>query len=119
MRRSYNLLAPFVSKPANKYKAERQVVGGHSFDSKKEARRYGELKLLMRAGEISDLEVHPRYALTVSGERIGHAEFDFRYRTKSGLLVIEDCKSEPTNTALSKWKRRHFQIQYELMVTLT
>lgn len=39
------------------------VVDGIEFDSKKEGNRYCELKLLQRAGEISDLELQKRYEL--------------------------------------------------------
>ena len=38
-----------------KYRNEKTVVAGLTFDSKAEARRYGELQLLERAGRISDL----------------------------------------------------------------
>lgn len=39
------------------------TIDGIEFDSKKEGRRYCELKLLQRAGEISNLECQKRYEL--------------------------------------------------------
>ena len=39
----------------NKYGNKKTVVDGITFDSRKEAKRYQELKLLEKAGEIKDL----------------------------------------------------------------
>ena len=39
----------------NKYSARKTTVNGHTFDSKKEANRYSEFKLLEAAGEIDNL----------------------------------------------------------------
>lgn len=39
------------------------VIDGIEFQSTKEGKRYAELKLLQRAGEISDLEMQKRYEL--------------------------------------------------------
>ena len=50
----------------NKYNAQRVKVDGITFDSKKEAKRYSELKLLERCGAISDLELQVEYKLIPS-----------------------------------------------------
>ncbi len=42
---------------------EKVTVNGIKFDSKREARRYGELVLLQRAGKISELELQKEYLL--------------------------------------------------------
>lgn len=39
------------------------TIDGIEFQSKKEGRRYSELKLLQRAGQISDLELQKKYEL--------------------------------------------------------
>jgi hypothetical protein len=44
-----------------KFGSKKKVIDGYKFLSLLEAKRYGELKLLERAGEIKNLEVHPRY----------------------------------------------------------
>ena len=49
--------------PRNKYNAKKVVVNGEEFDSKKEARRYQQLLLLERAGEIADLRRQVKYVL--------------------------------------------------------
>jgi hypothetical protein len=45
----------------NKYNAIKQTYNGEIFDSKKELNRFMELEILLRAREISDLEVHPKF----------------------------------------------------------
>ncbi len=40
---------------------------GIRFDSKREFLRYMDLKLLEKAGQISDLQVHPKYPITIGG----------------------------------------------------
>lgn len=46
-----------------KYRNKKVEVDGILFDSKKEANRYMELKLLEKAGEITDLKRQVRYEL--------------------------------------------------------
>ncbi len=45
----------------SKYGASKVTEDGHVFDSRKEHSRYCELKILQRAGMITDLEVHPSW----------------------------------------------------------
>ena len=80
------------SKKSNKYQAQKIEVDGFRFDSKKEAARYGELKLLQMAGEISDLKVHPKYKLEIDGQKICEYWADFEYLAKDddGLLIRQD-----------------------------
>lgn len=42
-------------------------LDGFKFASKKEARRYGELRMLERAGKLSDLKIQPAFPLDVNG----------------------------------------------------
>lgn len=73
-------------------RAEKAHVDGYKLDSKAEARRYGHLRLLEKAGRISDLEVHPYYDLVVNGMKVSRYTVDFRYRDEHGRLVVEDVK---------------------------
>lgn len=80
---------------SNKYRAKRTEIDGLEFDSKKEARRYGQLKLLEHAGRIKELELKPRYELAVNGVLIGRYTGDFRYLElvkDAWLLIVEDVK---------------------------
>lgn len=91
----------------SKYGAVRQEVDGYRFDSKAEARRYSELRLLELAGEIHDLQVHPRWPINVNGTPICVYVADFSYRRSSihGVgQVVEDVKG--VRTAVYKLKRR-------------
>ena len=47
----------------NKYGSKKIIVDGITFDSKKEARRFQELKLLEKAGEIKHLQRQVKYIL--------------------------------------------------------
>lgn len=111
-------VGPSTGAKPNKYGAVRTELDGYKFDSKKEAKRYGELKLLERAKQIESLEVHPRYSLIVAGTQVGVVEFDFRY-IENGETVIEDCKGgEATNTPLFKLKRAIFEAMYGYKVRI-
>lgn len=85
----------------NKYNAMRKEVDGITFDSTKEARRYGELKFMQAAGQISNLECHPKFELYAG---ITYKP-DFRY-IENGVTVVEDVKSKPTQTRdfVMRWK---------------
>lgn len=93
----------------SKYNAKSTRVDGITFDSKAEARRYGELKLMEQAGAITDLKVHPRYTVwegynsrADKRERIIY-EADFSY-VENGRLVAEDVKGVLTQTFKDKSK---------------
>lgn len=66
------------------------------FDSKKEARRYQELLLMQRAGEIWNLKRQVRYPLEVNGIKICTYVSDFEYDTHGGH-VTEDVKGYSGN----------------------
>jgi hypothetical protein len=70
-------------------------VDGISFASKKEARRYGELRLMERAGMIDNLALQPRFPLLVNGELVCTYVADFAYNTKTAR-VVEDAKGVQT-----------------------
>lgn len=50
----------------NKLNAVKTNFDGLKFDSKNEAKRYSELKMLQAAGEISDLQTQVKYVLIPS-----------------------------------------------------
>ncbi len=92
----------------NKYNAIKVKEDGITFDSKAEHRRYCELKLLLKAGEICSLKVHPRYRLEVGDNLIGVYEADFEYHElKAGKPqyrreVVEDVKGVRTREYILK-----------------
>ena len=84
-----------TAKKKTKYNAKQTTVDGITFHSKKEARRYGELKLLEKLGEIKNLELQKRYKLMVNDKHICSYDADFVYE-ENGRLVVEDVKGKPT-----------------------
>lgn len=79
----------------NKYGAKKikDPVTGGVFDSKKEFIRWRELRMLERAGKISDLKRQVKYELIPKqdGERACNYVADFVY-CQDGNTVVEDCK---------------------------
>ena len=105
----------------SKYGAVRTTVDGIAFASKAEARRYRELRLLERAGEIRDLELQPAINLDAPGgpARVGVYRADFRYyrRTPAGWAdTWEDVKG--VMTPLCRWKLAHVKAQYGMDVQI-
>lgn len=94
----------------NKYYAHKTMTpDGIVHDSKKEAGRWQELKIMERAGLISELQRQIRYELIPKqpGEIACYYVADFVYRdNKSGETVVEDVKSDATRTPEYVIKRK-------------
>ena len=76
---------------------------GHTFDSTAEMRRYHVLMLMQAAGEISGLEVHPRFELQPRRDTIKVINYtaDFSYIV-DGRRVVEDVKPWRRSKATGK-----------------
>ncbi len=104
---------------SNKYHAKRVNVDNIWFDSKREAARYGELKLMLKAGLISDLKIHPVREISADNwTHICNVELDFAYKNKNGWWVFEDVKSSATDTPLSRLKRKLVEVFYSIKVEI-
>ena len=100
---------------AHKYGAIRTEVDGVVFASKAEAHHYTELKALQQAGVIRDLELQPRYPLTVNGLLCGTYVADFRYvDAASGDLVVTDVKG--VRTPVYRLKRKLMEAIYRIRI---
>lgn len=109
----------------SKYKAQKVEVDGITFDSKKEAKRYAELKLLEKAGEISCLVLQPSFVLIpayyetverygANGQKLKDKKVcvekqctykaDFAYIDKDGNKIVEDVKGIKTEVYKIKKK---------------
>lgn len=126
----------------SKYRSVKAVVDGITFDSKREAHRYQELKLMQHAGQIRDLRWQPRYVLfalvlehadvrdanagTISQRRHVVCEYvaDFDYLAAQDVLgrviwrtVVEDVKSPATRKKeVYRLKRKLFEAQYGMQI---
>lgn len=109
----------------NKYRNKKTVVDGITFDSRKEAKRYNELKLLQMGKIISGLELQKSFELipaqyeeveTVTPkkqikkikkrliERPVNYIADFCYRDDNGNYIVEDTKGKRTKEYIIKRK---------------
>lgn len=95
---------------AHKYGARRTKIGDESFDSRREARRFADLQMLCRGGEIRDLKRQVKIPLigrdgpilTPTGRKACYVA-DFTYfDCRSGADVIEDAKGFRTPEYLLK-----------------
>ena len=94
----------------NKYGNRKVIHDGIEFDSMKEAHRYCELKLMQRAGLISDLQLQVSFELIpaqrIDGkvvERAVNYVADFVYK-QNGQTVVEDTKGYKTSEYIMKRK---------------
>lgn len=100
----------------HKYNAKKIVVDEIKFDSKKEAKRYLELKMLEKAGKIKDLKLQPVFLLQEGfyyrGKAIRQITYraDFEYVDEKGNKVIEDVKGFKTD--VYKLKKKLFLKKY-------
>lgn len=112
----------------SKYRAIKTTVDGMTFDSKKEAARYMDLRLLEKAGLIESLERQPVFVLAPSVKYEGakratpalRYSADFTYFEWVGgkkLRVVDDCKGALT-TAF-KIKRHLMKAQFGIEVRLS
>jgi len=105
----------------NKYKNKKTTLDGIRFDSRKEANRYAELKLLERGGVITNLQTQPCFELQPKFEKNGEKYraikycADFSYM-ENGKPVVEDVKGKETDV----FKLKHKMFEYiNPTVTLT
>ncbi len=134
-----NTSGTIVLSGPNKYRNKKIECDGHTFDSKKEYRRYQELSLLQKAGEIEGLELQKKFVLipaqkepdrmdyskskrgrTIKGKVIEQecSYFaDFYYRDKDGNEVVEDVKSPATKTPQYNIKRKLMLFVHNIRVT--
>ena len=104
----------------SKYHSRKQTIDGYVFASKREAQRYLELKILEKAGEISNLELQKRFELIPSQridgkvvERPCYYVCDFAY-CEGGKQVIEDAKG--MKTEVYKIKKKLMLYKYGIAI---
>ena len=85
---------------ASKYHNIKTEADGIAFDSKLEAKRYRELQMLQRAGEIQGFALQPSFLFS-SGVRYRP---DFIICGKDGQIYCEDAKGHKTKEFIIKQK---------------
>ena len=94
-----------------KYRNKKTVINGMTFASKKEANRFCELRLLERAGAITELKTQVKFVLIPAQkgengkiiERECSYIADFTYR-QNGAIIAEDTKGFKTKDYIIKRK---------------
>ena len=102
---------------ASKFKNQKVVIDGFKFDSKKEGKRYIDLKLLQRAGQIQDLQMQVSFEL-MAGVKFENEKrkkpalryvADFVY-VQGGLKIVEDVKSKATRRLPAYRQKKHLMM---------
>lgn len=91
----------------SKYHNRKVEIDGIKFDSIKEGERYLELKLLLKAGKIRDLQLQVEFELIPkqAGEQACKYKADFVYHmADTGKMVVEDVKGKRTREYIIKRK---------------
>ena len=95
---------------------EERTLGGIVFASKKEMKRYAELQLLQRAGEVQDLELQPEFRVSINDQHFCTYTADFSY-TEKGQRVIEELKSTGTaKDAAYRLRKKAAELFYGIKV---
>jgi len=110
------LSKPITLAKAHKYHATATIVDGIRFPSKKQARRYSELRFLEKSKLISRLALEPRYAIVVNEQHICDYVADFKYVDITGE-VIEDVKG--VKTPVYRLKKKLVEAIYGITVKET
>lgn len=87
--------APFVSLiPPKQNKMRNSIVriGDEKFDSKKEYKRYLQLRQLKEDGVVKDFSRQVKYSIVVNGDHICKYIADFVITYPDGKVVVEDVK---------------------------
>lgn len=98
----------------NKFNAQKVELDGMTFDSKKEHKRYIELKAMQQRGEITRLEHHTKFELApktkLEGEKRAKPAVryfaDFTYYI-ADKYIVEDVKSAATRKLPSYRTKKH------------
>ena len=94
-------------------------------DSRAEFLRFRELELMEKCKAITDLQVHPRFEITMI-DRLGkpfvgaYYEADFSYFDGRGVKVVEDVKPRDpkAQTDLFKLKKKWVEKIHKLEITI-
>lgn len=103
----------------SKYRAVKTEVDGIVFDSKHEASRYEELRLLEQAGEITNLRLQVPFELIPKSKHGMPIRYiaDFTYNNLNGQLIVEDAKG--VKTPVYRLKRRLMAEKYGIEIKET
>lgn len=97
-------------KSYSKFENIKTVVDGIEFHSKKEAKRYVELRMLERAKRITNLKLQPKFEIRINGAKVFTYKADFEYFEDGVKYVVEDVKG--FRTPVYRIKIKCFRAMY-------
>ena len=110
----------------SKYNSRKTVINDITFDSKKEAKRYVELKKKQEEGEITGLrlqvpfELVPSFTIEIDGKKRKRRNIryiaDFVYY-EDGQKIVEDVKGRKTD--IYKLKKKLFEYKFNTTIKET
>ena len=98
-------------KKKSKYRANKTSVDGHTFDSKKEAEYYCELKLRLQGKEINGFCLQPTFMLAPGLKY----KADFIVFNKDNTYEVIDVKGIRTKEYIAK--KKVFEDKYNMKIT--
>ena len=98
------------SKRKSKYGAVKTSIDGHTFDSKKEAEFYQELKIRLQSGDIRGFCLQPTFILAAGLKY----KADFIVFNNDGTTEIIDTKGFKTKEYIAK--KKIFEEKYNLKI---
>lgn len=98
-------------KRKSKYRANKTSVDGHTFDSKKEAEYYCELKLRLQGKEINGFCLQPTFMLAPGLKY----KADFIVFNKDNTYEVIDVKGVRTKEYIAK--KKVFEDKYNMKIT--
>ena len=103
-----------------KYNNQGRREDGHWFHSGAEADRYLQLKLLAKAGVLTQLKLQPSFSIQIKGVQICvyKADFSYKWTTPAGqtVHVIEDVKGMETD--VFKLKKKMAEAMHSVHICL-
>jgi len=99
-----------LNKKKNKYNAKKTKLDDKTYDSKREANRAAELKILQKAGEI--VQIFEQVPFELPAEIIYKADFVILWR--DGKWTVEDSKGYQTD--VYKLKKKLFFDRYGIEI---
>lgn len=110
----------------SKYNAKKVIVDGITFDSKKESKRYLELKQMQENGEIHDLQLQvpfeliPSFEIVIDGKKRKRRKMqyiaDFVYYI-GNVRIVEDVKGRKTDVYMIKKKLFEYKFKTTIKET--
>ena len=102
----------------SKYGNVKTVIDGIKFDSKKEAKRYGELMLMQKTKQIYGLKTQVKYDIVINDVKVCRYVADFTYKcANTDTLTTEDVKGFKTGIYRLKKKLMKAVFGIEILET--